>query len=83
MSDIRTGIDAHKRSCTVAVFDHSARTEDAPRENFSFKTTMQGVQELTRRIPEGSILVIESSTTGKVLSRILSESGYEVHDSPA
>jgi transposase len=77
MSDIRAGIDAHKRSCTVAVLDHSARTEDAPRESFS-KTSMQGVQELTGRIPEGSVLVIESSTTGKVLSRMLSGK-YDVH----
>ncbi len=78
MSEIRAGIDAHKRSCTVAVFDHSARTEDAPRESFSFKTSLRGVQELTRRIPERSVLVIESSTTGKVLSRMLS-GRYEVH----
>jgi transposase len=78
MSDVRAGIDAHKRRCTVAVFDHSARTEDAPRESFSFKTSLQGVQELTKRIPERSVLVIESSTTGKVLSRMLS-GRYEVH----
>lgn len=78
MPDIRAGIDAHKKSCTVAVFDHSARTEDVPRESFSFKTSPQGVRELTSRIPEGSLLVIESSTTGKVLSRMLS-GRYEVH----
>jgi hypothetical protein len=41
-------------------------------------TTRQVVYEFMEKVPEGSIAVIESSTTGKVLSRMLSGK-YEVH----
>lgn len=67
------GIDAHKRSCTACTFEDQTK-----RELFEFPTTRQGLSSLVTRVPEGSIIVIESSTTGKVLSRILSER-YQVH----
>ncbi|MGB8938346.1 MAG: hypothetical protein WCC17_24905, partial [Candidatus Nitrosopolaris sp.] len=42
--------------------------------SFDFQTTRQGVYEFMEKVPEGSIAVIESSTTGKVLSRMISNS---------
>ncbi|MCL4436407.1 MAG: IS110 family transposase [Thaumarchaeota archaeon] len=67
------GVDAHKRSCTVCTFEGQIK-----KEIFEFSTTYQGLSSFTSKIPEGSVIVIESSTTGKVLSRILSER-YQVH----
>jgi transposase len=73
----RVGIDAHKKSCTTCVFEDESATS-APSETFVFKTTMDGLDEFRNRIPQGSVVVIESSTTGKVISRLLSDK-YEVH----
>jgi transposase len=70
---ITVGVDAHKRSCTACTFEDQTK-----KELFEFPTTNQGLSSFTTRIPEGSIVVIESSTTGKVLSRVLSER-YRVH----
>src|SRR5205809_555367 len=67
------GVDAHKKSCTACTFEDQTK-----RELFEFPTTLQGIRSFTTRIPEGSVVVIESSTTGKVLSKLLSET-YEVH----
>lgn len=67
------GVDAHKRSCTACTFEGQTK-----KELFEFPTTVQGVQSFTSRVSEGSVIVIESSTTGKVLSKLLSER-YEVH----
>ncbi len=67
------GVDAHKRSCTACTFEGQIK-----KEFFEFPTTAQGVRSFTTKIPEGSVIVIESSTTGKVLSKLLSER-YYVH----
>jgi transposase len=75
---MRVGIDAHKKNCTTCVFKDSDVLSSAPSERFVFKTTMQGVAEFMEKIPEGSMVVIESSTTGKAISKLLS-SKYEVH----
>jgi transposase len=75
----RVGIDAHKKSCTVCVFkDDDALLTSTPSERFVFKTTMQGLAEFMEKVPEGSTTVIESSTTGKAISRLLS-GRYNVH----
>jgi transposase len=74
----RIGIDAHKRSCTVSVFESDAVLESHPNESFVFKTTKQGINEFMQKIPEGSTVVIESSTTGKTISRMLL-GRYNVH----
>lgn len=68
------GIDAHKRSCTASTFDESYNLK----ETFEFSTTRNGVSEFMERVPEGSTVVIEASTTGKTLSRMLSAK-YAVH----
>lgn len=73
----RVGIDAHKKSCTTCVFRDDVLSSN-PSETFVFKTTTQGVAEFMEKVPEGSTVVIESSTTGKAISRILSGK-YEVH----
>ena len=70
---MRVGIDAHKMKCTTVMFDGDSVTG-----SFDFQTTRQGVYEFMEKVPEGSVAVIESSTTGKVLSRMLSGK-YEVH----
>ena len=67
------GVDAHKRSCTACTFEDQTK-----KELFEFPTTQQGLSSFATKIPEGSVVVIESSTTGKALSRLLSER-YEVH----
>ena len=46
-------------------------------EIFEFQTTKKGVEEFMKKVPEGSTVVIETSTTGKALSMILS-SKYDV-----
>ncbi len=53
-------------------------TGSAEPEMFEFGTTRDGVSEFMNKVPEGSTVVIESSTTGKTLSMMLSEK-YEVH----
>src|ERR1700730_12439543 len=74
----RVGIDAHKKSCTVSVFeDNDSLMTSVPSETFTFRTTKQGVAEFMERVPRGSTVVIESSTTGKLISRMLSPY-YEV-----
>ncbi len=74
----RAGIDAHKRTCTVSLFESDTVLENPPNESFVFKTTKQGVNEFMQKVPEGSTVVIESSTTGKVISRMLL-GRYNVH----
>lgn len=66
------GIDAHKKNCVAALL------QDSGTEMFEFPTTMQGLSALQEKVPRGSTLVIEASTTGKVITKILS-SRYEVH----
>ncbi len=73
VTKVTVGVDAHKRSCMACTFEDQAK-----RELFEFPTTNQGLSRFTTKIPEGSVVVIESSTTGKTLSRILAGS-YEVH----
>jgi len=73
---MRVGIDAHKMKCTTMVFD-----ADSVTGSFDLQRTRQGVCEFMEKVPEGSIAVIESSSTGKVLSRMLSGK-YEVVASP-
>jgi|GEM_PF-536658 transposase len=72
---MRLGIDAHKKKCVAACM-MDGNTE--PSEIFEFQTTMQGMETLYARVPERSVVVIEASTTGKVISRLLSQR-YEVH----
>jgi len=67
------GVDAHKRSCTACTFEDQTK-----KELFEFPTTNPGLSSFTANVPEGSVVVIESSTTGKALSRIFSER-YQVH----
>lgn len=64
---MKAGIDAHKRRCTVTLFEGDSVTG-----SFDFSTTRHGVSEFMEKVPEGSIVVIESSTTGKALSKMLS-----------
>ncbi|MCL4343621.1 MAG: IS110 family transposase [Thaumarchaeota archaeon] len=68
------GVDAHKRSCTASTFDESYNLL----ETFEFSTTRDGINEFMERVPEGSTVVIEASTTGKVMLRMLSAK-YTVH----
>src|SRR5208283_6159943 len=78
---IRVGIDAHKRNCTTCVFDNDGAEQqpfNSPTNTFVFNTTREGVQEFMEKVPENSIVVIETSTTGKVLSKMLS-SKYDIH----
>lgn len=75
---MRVGIDAHKKNCTTCVFRDSNVLSSTPSERFVFKTTTRGVAEFMEKIPEGSMVVIESSTTGKAISKLLSGK-YEVH----
>ena len=70
---MKVGIDAHKNRCVVAMSNGSSEPE-----MFEFRTTREGVSEFMNRVPEGSTVVIESSTTGKTLSMMLS-GRYEVH----
>ena len=50
----------------------------AVRESFAFPTTREGVSEFMERIPSQATVVIEASTTGKVISRMLMDK-YEIH----
>ena len=75
---MRVGIDAHKKNCTTCVFQDSDALSSAPSERFVFKTTLRGVAEFMEKIPDGSTVVIESSTTGKAISKLLS-GRYLVH----
>ncbi len=75
---MRVGIDAHKKRCVTQIFDSDKLEQFKPTHTFTFPTTMEGLSSIYQRVPEGSVIVIESSTTGKLLSRILS-SKYEVH----
>ena len=70
---MRVGIDAHKRRCTASMFEWDSVTG-----SFDFSTTRDGVSEFMEKVPEGSVVVIEASTTGKVLSRMLLQK-YAVH----
>jgi len=70
---MQVGIDAHKRSCTVCVIEEGTVTD-----SFSFPTTREGVGEFMGRIHGKATVIIEASTTGKVLSRMLLDK-YEVH----
>jgi transposase len=71
---MKVGIDAHKRSCTVAMFEGDSVTG-----SFDFPTTRQGVSEFMQKVPHGSTIVIEASTTGKVLSKMLLQKNYDIH----
>jgi transposase len=70
---MHVGIDAHKRTSTVCVIE-----DGAVRESFTFPTTREGVSEFMERIPSLATVVIEASTTGKVISRMLADK-YLIH----
>jgi transposase len=70
---VTVGIDAHKRKCVAACL-----YGDSNVEMFEFQTTREGLKALSGRVPEKTTVVIEASTTGKVISRLLS-SKYDVH----
>jgi hypothetical protein len=78
VSYLRVGINAHKKSCMACVFDSSHEVLGWPMDTFVFNTKREGVQEFMKKVPEKSIVVIETSTTGKVLLKILS-SKYDIH----
>ena len=69
---MRVGIDAHKRSCTTLVF---ADGEEIPIQSFDFKTTRAEVLAMLERIPEESVFVVESSTTGKAITNMIASFG--------
>ncbi len=66
------GIDAHKKKCVAALL------QDSGTETFEFPTTMQGLSSFYEKVPDGNTVVIEASTTGKVITKLLS-GRYEVH----
>jgi transposase len=70
----RVGIDAHKKSCTTMLFEEGA---ESPIQSFDFRTTRAGVTEMLGKVPEKSIFVIESSTTGKAITRMISSSASD------
>ncbi len=72
----RVGIDAHKKSCTTQVF---ADGEESPIQSFVFKTSRAGVSEMLAKIPDKSVFVIESSTTGKAVTRMISSFASNQH----
>ncbi|MDG7037179.1 MAG: hypothetical protein JRN37_02905 [Nitrososphaerota archaeon] len=74
---MKIGVDAHKKRCVVAMFAGSTKPEI-----FEFRITREDVDEFMNKVPQGSTVVIESSTAEKTLSMVLSEK-YEVsaHDS--
>ena len=79
---MRVGIDAHKKNCTTCVFADGAGVGESPIDSFVFKTSRAGVSELLARIPERSVFVIESSTTGKAITRMISltsRNNHEIH----
>ena len=65
---MRVGLDARKMKCTTVMFDGDSVTG-----SFDFQTTRQGVHEFMEKVPEGSIAVIESSITGKILSSYMKQ----------
>ncbi len=69
------GIDAHKKNCIACIFD------DRPggnKELLTFPTTRSAVNSFMEKFPKRTLMVVESSTTGKTLSSILS-ARHEVH----
>jgi transposase len=71
------GIDAHKKSCTTCVFANGV--DSHPTHSFVFKTTKRGVSEFMEKVPKDSLIIVEASTTGKTLSRILLQKYVEIH----
>ena len=64
---MRVGIDAHKKNCTTLVF---ADGKESPIQSFDFKTTRAEVLTMLEKIPERSLFVIETSTTGKAITKL-------------
>lgn len=77
--NMRVGIDAHKKSCTTCIFADGSGVEGSPVERFVFKTTPHGVSEFMQKVPDNSLIVIEASTTGKALSRVLLQKYNNIH----
>lgn len=75
---MRVGIDAHKRTCVASIFESDMVLEHPPKERLTFKTTRGDVNAFMARVAENSVVVVESSTTGKVISRMLTGK-CEVH----
>jgi transposase len=76
---MRVGIDARKKSCTTCIFADGSEVEGSPVEQFVFKTTPHGVSEFIQKVPDNSLIVIETSTTGKALSLILLQKYNNIH----
>ncbi|MDH2900742.1 MAG: IS110 family transposase [archaeon] len=68
---MRVGIDAHKKSCTTLLF---AEGGESPIQSFVFKTTRAGVSEMLSKVPDKSLFIIESSTSGKAITRMICSS---------
>ena len=71
----------HTRRAALHACSQTERVwEKSPVQSFVFKTSRAGVSELLAKIPEKSVFVIESSTTGKAITRLLSStSNHEIH----
>lgn len=72
---MRVGIDAHKKTCTVMKYDES---EGKVLESVVLPTTKKALSEFRDSLPEGTVTVVESSTSGKAVSMLLSPR-CEVH----
>src|SRR5487761_1563001 len=69
-----------RRAALHACWQTERVWEKSPVQSFVFKTSRAGVSELLAKIPEKSVFVIESSTTGKAITRLLSStSNHEIH----
>lgn len=70
------GIDAHKKSCTAMKYDEEK--ERKVLETTVIPTTKQALAEYRDKLPKGTVIVVESSTTGRAVSTIFSPR-CEVH----
>jgi transposase len=62
------GVDAHKKSCTAIRYDETKRKV---LETSVFPTSKTSVTEFMEHLPEGTTVVVESSTTGKAITKLI------------
>jgi transposase len=72
---MRVGIDAHKKTCTATSYDESKGNVLASK---ILPTTKKAITEFRDSLPEGTVTVVEASTSGKAVSILLSRR-CEVH----
>ena len=68
-------LDVHKGSITATKMDPGGRVA----QTWSFPTTRSEITHLAQAIPAATPVVLEASTAGKAVARVLSESGCELH----